>query len=121
VWWHSDAEAPILWSETDEQTIATLQIDQLVSIVGNKRREFGCRLDLFPPKRFALDRLPLLPLPGQTPDYELSLRGQISAELREKVILIRRDVPLVRELLLNPSPILEVPISYDQQESAQPY
>lgn len=116
LWWHSHVERPVVWSRTDEETIEALRIDQLVSIVGNKRREFGCRLDLFSPRRFTLDRLPLLPLPGQTPDNELSLRGQILAELREKVILIRRDVPLVPELLLNPSSIQEVPVSFDQQD-----
>lgn len=56
VWWHSHGDSPILWSDTDEQTIATLQIDQLVSIVGNKRHEFACRLDQFQPERATFDR-----------------------------------------------------------------
>ena len=114
VWWHSHAEAPILWSETDEQTIATLQIDQLVSIVGNKRHEFACRLDQFQPERATFDRIPLVPLHEEILGDDESLRRQITAELREKLTPVRRDVPLVPELLLNPSSTLEFPISFDQ-------
>jgi len=116
LWWHSHAEADITWSETDEKTIEALQIEQLVSIVGNKRHEFGCRLDQFSPKRLTFDRLPLIPTPDEKPDDEESLRKRIMAELREKVTLIHREFSLVPELFLNPSSTLEIQIPFDQPE-----
>ena len=119
LWWHSHAEADITWSDTDERTIEGLQIEQLVSIVGNKRHEFGCRLDQFSPKRLTFDRLPLIPTPGEKADDEESLRTQIMGELREKVTLIHREFSLVPELFLNPSSTLEIQIPFDEQESPQ--
>lgn len=116
LWWHSHAEGPILWSDTDERTIETLQIDQLVSIVGNKRHEFGCRLDRFSPERVTLDSLPLLPTPDDIPVDEELLRRQVTAELREKVTLIRREFSPVPELFLAGSGTLEIPIPFDAQE-----
>lgn len=119
LWWHSHAEGRILWSDTDERTIEALQIDQLVSIVGNKRHEFGCRLDQFSPKRLTLDGLPLLPTPDEIPEDQEPLRKKIMAELREKVTLIRRDISLVPELFLNPSSTLEIPVPFEEEESPQ--
>ena len=119
LWWHSHAEANITWSDTDEKTIEALQIEQLVSIVGNKRHEFGCRLDRFSPKRLTLDELPLIPAPDGLPDDEESLRRQIMAELREKVTLIHREFSVVPELFLNPSSTLEIPIPFDEAEPPQ--
>lgn len=119
LWWHSHAEGRILWSDTDKRTIEALQIDQLVSIVGNKRHEFGCRLDQFSPKRLTLDGLPLLPTPDETPEDQEPLRKKIMAELREKVTLIRRDISLVPELFLNPSSTLEIPVPFEEEESPQ--
>ena len=116
LWWHSHAEADITWSDTDEKTIEGLQIEQLVSIVGNKRHEFGCRLDQFSPKRLTFDKLPLNPTPGERPGDEESLRRQVMAELREKVALIYREFSVVPELFLNPSSTLEIPIPFDEPE-----
>lgn len=87
--------------------------------MGNKRHEFRCRLDQFSPARSTRDGLPLLPIHEETPNDVESLRGQILAELREKVTLIRRDVPLVPELLLTPSSTLEIPIPFDEQDQPQ--
>jgi hypothetical protein len=114
VWWHSHAEGDIYWSDTDEETIERFQIDQLISIVGNRRLNFGCRLDQFSPKRLTVNNLPLLPLPEESPGDEESLRQRIMAELREKVTLIRRDVMLVPEVFLDPSSTLEIPIGFDE-------
>lgn len=117
VWWHSHADGPILWSPTDEETIQALQIDRLVSIVGNKRHEFACRLDEFVPTRRTFDGLPLVPIPEETPGDEGSLRRQLLAELREKVILVHREVSLEPELFFNSSSRLEMVIPFDDQES----
>lgn len=120
VWWHSHAEADITWSDTDEKTIEALQIEQLISIVGNKRHQFGCRLDQFSPKRLTLNRLPLIPTRDEKPDDEESLRGQIMAELREKVTLIRRETSLDPEVFFAPSgSTLEIPVPFDEPEPPQ--
>ncbi len=114
LWWHSHAEGQIYWSETDEQTIEALRIDQLVSIVGNRRMGFACRLDQFSPKRLTLENLPLLPLRDEAPEDEELLRRQILAELREKVTLFRRDISLVPEVFLDPSSTLEIPVAFEE-------
>jgi len=114
LWWHSHAEADTTWSGTDEKTIEALQIEHLVSIVGNKRHEFRCRLDRFLPKRLTLDGLPLIPAADAKPDDEGSLRRQVMAELREKVTLLYRETPLEPELILDPSSTIEIPISFDE-------
>lgn len=119
LWWHSHAEADVTWSDTDEKTIEAFQIEQLVSIVGNKRHEFGCRLDQFCPKRLTFDKLPLIPTPDEQPDDEESLQKQIMAELREKVTLIYREFSVVPELFLNPSSTLEIPIPFAEPEPPQ--
>lgn len=120
LWWHSHAEADITWSDTDEKTIEAFQIEQLVSIVGNKRHEFGCRLDQFSPERLTFDRLPLTPTPNGKPDDEESLRKQIMAELREKVTLIHRETSLVPEIFLDPSSsTVEIAIPFDEPEPPQ--
>ncbi len=114
LWWHSHAEADITWSDTDEKTIEALQIERLVSIVGNKRHEFGCRLDQFSPKRLTFDRLPLIPTADEGPQDAEALREQLLAELREKVTLIHREFSDVPELFFNPSSLLEIPIPFDE-------
>ena len=119
LWWHSHADGPIFWSNTDEETITSLQIEQLVSIVGNKRCEFGCRLDQFTPKRLTVDGLPLIPLQDLALEDEESLRRQIFGELREKVTLIQRDVSTVPEIFLDSSCVLEIPIPFDEHEPPQ--
>ena len=116
VWWHSHAEADVTWSDTDERTIAGLQIEQLVSIVGNKRHQFRCRLDHFSPRRVTADGLPLLPGPDGRPSDEGTLRQQVLAELREKVTLIHREYSEVPEIFFNPSSTLEIPVTFDEAE-----
>lgn len=121
VWWHSHAEADITWSETDEKTIERLQIERLVSIVGNKRHQFGCRLDQFLPKRLTFDRLHLIPTPDGSPADEGALRQQVMVELREKVTLIHREYSEVPEIFFNPSSTLEIPITFDEAEPPHPH
>jgi len=119
LWWHSHAEGQIFWSKTDEETIQSLRIDPLLSIVGNKRREFRCRLDLFSPDRITLDSLPLLPLPNDLPADPDSLRREVLAELREKLSLFRREVSLVPELILGASEALEIQVPFEEPEPRQ--
>lgn len=116
LWWHSHAEGQIFWSKTDEETIEGLRIDPLLSIVGNKRHEFRCRLDLFSPDRVTMDSLPLLPLPNDLPANPDSLRREVVAEMREKLRLVRREVSPVPELILGAAETLEVPIPFEEPE-----
>ena len=117
LWWHSHAEAQIFWSQTDEETIEGLRVDPLLSIVGNKRHEFRCRLDLFSPDRITLDSLPLLPLPTDCPADSKSLRQELVAELREKMRLVRREVSPVPELIFGAAEVLEIPIPFEEPEA----
>jgi hypothetical protein len=117
LWWHSHAEADIGWSQTDEKTIEALRIEQLVSIVGNKRHDFTCRMDRFSPERVTLDGLPLVPA-DEEPSVDDPIRQQVIAELREKVTLIHRDVSDVPEIFLDPSTTLEIAIPFDEQQRA---
>lgn len=118
VWWHSHADGNIHWSETDEETIETMQIDRLISIVGNKRHEFGCRLDLFLPNRATFDGLSLIPIADRNGRDE-SLRNEVLAELREKVTLIVRETPIGHELVLDPSNTVEFEIPFQEDRSRE--
>lgn len=119
LWWHSHAEGQIFWSKTDEATIESLRIDPLLSIVGNKRHEFRCRLDLFSPDRLTLDSLPLLPLPNNAPADPDSLRREVLAELRAKLDLFRREVFPEPELIIGASETLDIPIPFEGPEPHQ--
>lgn len=88
VWWHSHGEMDVEWSATDLQTISELPGEFFVSIVGNKKSEFVCRIDIFAPSRLVIDDLDLVPLPGPMSeglDDLRSLRRAIQAEITEKV------------------------------------
>lgn len=91
VWWHSHAEADVHWSLTDQKTIKGFLGDYLISIVGNKRGEFLCRLDTPAPAPQTIEDLPLILLdePAGADDPELGpLRRAILGEIREKVRIL---------------------------------
>lgn len=115
LWWHSHAEGEVGWSDTDERTIEGLQINGLVSIVGNKRHQFRCRMDRFSPKRLVLDGLHLIPAAAEETD-DASLREHVMSELREKVTLIHREYSEVPEIFLDPGSPIEIPLSFDEAE-----
>ena len=119
LWWHSHADGSIFWSDTDEETIASLHIDQLISIVGNKRHEFRCRLDRFSPRRLTFDGIHLLPIHDDSPEDEDRLWKETLVELQEKVTLIRREVSMVPELFFDSSGSVEIVIPFDEQEPPQ--
>ncbi len=88
VWWHSHGGMDVNWSRTDEETIRNFPGDYLISIVGNKRGEVLCRLDIFAPSPQTIDSLDLVPLNG--PEVEAiadsdAQRREVLAEIREKV------------------------------------
>lgn len=53
-WWHSHGDMPAYFSQTDRETIARFSGDFLVSIVGSRRGEFACRLDILRPFEVSL-------------------------------------------------------------------
>jgi len=93
VWWHSHGDLDLEWSAVDEATIETFGSDVLVSVVGNRRGEFRCRLDLFQPARKVLDGLPLMPLGPSDPE-DLELRALIQTEIKVKVKVLEEEVTL---------------------------
>ena len=95
LWWHSHADMEVEWSETDEQTIAGLPGDYMLSIVGNKAGAFACRLDVLRPSRQVFGDLPLTVLAGAEDEVdERSLRTAILAEMCRTLQVITRDVEL---------------------------
>ena len=83
LWWHSHVNGSCFWSGIDTGTIdkALLGDDWMLSIVGNKKGEYKCRLDTYDPVRIALDELSLQL--QQTVD--VGLWKQLKAEVKEKV------------------------------------
>lgn len=92
VWWHSHGDQDLEWSDVDEATIEAFGSDALISVVGNRRGEFRCRLDLFQPERKILDGLPLLPL-GRSAPEDPELQAVIERELKAKVKVLEEEAP----------------------------
>ena len=88
VWWHSHGDSDLHWSSTDNDTIEAFPGDYIISIVGNKKGEFLCRLDVSSPSRVEFDGFTLVPLEepkgGGTQDIE-ALRQTIQEEIGEMV------------------------------------
>lgn len=66
LWWHSHGTMAVMWSGTDDNNIEETWAckdspagDWFVSIVGNKRKEFRTRLDLYEPFRATVDNMAL--------------------------------------------------------------
>lgn len=94
VWWHSHGENDLYWSVTDHDTIEAFPGEYIISIVGNKKGEFLCRLDVSSPSREAFEGLNLVPLEEQRMEspYDLeTLRQTIQREIRE---MVKRVLPL---------------------------
>lgn len=83
LWWHSHVDGSVFWSSIDTGTInkALLGDDWMLSIVGNKKGEYKCRLDTYDPVRVALDELPL----QLQQVVDVGLWTQLKAEIKEKV------------------------------------
>lgn len=59
--WHSHVNMPPEFSGTDFTNMNGIRRDRpMVFIVANKRRELRCRVEIHTPKRYAIDRIPLL-------------------------------------------------------------
>lgn len=63
LWWHSHADMKAYFSTTDDNTIdeadmQTTEDNWQLSIVGNKRGEMRCRLDVYAPFRYTIDDIP---------------------------------------------------------------
>jgi len=63
LWWHSHVNMPVFWSSTDNNTAGDYDIELpednwFLSIVGNKKGEILCRLDIFDPIRITLNKIP---------------------------------------------------------------
>ena len=91
LWWHSHDNMPAFWSSTDEATAGGFGNGWMLSIVGNKRKEYRVRLDLYDPIRLTLDGLNFQIL---LLENEL-LQNEIEAEIRAKV---RTRQPLIRRV-----------------------
>ena len=97
LWWHSHVDGELYWSETDLGTIERFPGNQMISIVGNRKGELLCRLDLFAPRRKRLENLPLVvvnEIEG-TAGLDLeTLRHEVQTEIRTKVKMLLPMEPL---------------------------
>lgn len=85
LWWHSHVNMSCFWSKTDEDT--ALQLAKggwFLSIVGVKRGEYLCRLDIDQPVPITLDELEL----KVYYPVDDSLRAEIEKEVRAKVTVM---------------------------------
>lgn len=83
LWWHSHANMGVFWSGTDTNTQKTCfkGSDWLVSIVGNRKGEFLCQVNIFKPFHFVLEKLPLV---IHYPQIEADVTEEIRAKVKEK-------------------------------------
>lgn len=110
VWWHSHGETEVYWSPTDEETISTFPGEYLISIVGNRRGQFLCRLDSFARAQETIVGLDLVPLDEPTAEGACGTDAQRRAVLRE----IREKVRIF--LPLDPVELQEWMIAMETQE-----
>jgi|GEM_PF-4819434 len=87
-WWHSHVKFAAHWSGTDEDTAKNLDMDFLIALVGNKRREFRLRFDLFRPVRLVFDNLPLhvvtAPIAGVTAAAQRDIAALVHSGREQK-------------------------------------
>jgi len=81
LWWHSHASMGVFWSGTDESTAGKFGNGWMLSLVGNRRGEYLCRLDLYEPIRLTLDGLEF----SVRFEPDAGLRSAIEAEVEAKV------------------------------------
>ena len=84
LWWHSHVNMPVFWSGTDLATMEDFDTEfkennWILSIVGNKRKEILCRLDLFEPFRITFDKLPW------EIDFNCEMNNEISKLVEEEI------------------------------------
>lgn len=117
VWWHSHGGMDVNWSRTDQETIGKFPGDFLISIVGNQRGEFLCRLDIFAPSPQTLNDLPLVALDElglQAPREPGPLRREVLAEIREKVRIFLPVEPVeLQEWVIASEPEHQIEVDLD--------
>lgn len=86
LWWHSHVDMPAFWSQTDTNTIDDFNTEQtadnyFISLVGNKKREYKTRLDVYAPVRFTIDNLGMELVAGE------ELEKQVTDDMTKKIII----------------------------------
>lgn len=80
LWWHSHADMPVAWSDTDEETLGHLPGEWWVAVVTNRRGDLQCRLDRYAPVRRTW-HLPLHEVPGERVADQAALERTIEEEI----------------------------------------
>ena len=80
LWWHSHCNMATFWSGTDTGTIEKFSNNWMLSIVGNKKGEYRCRIDIYDPFRITIDEIPM-----KYVHVEDDFDERIKAEVKEKV------------------------------------
>ncbi len=83
-WWHSHGDGEVYWSETDLETIERFPGNRMISLVGNRKGELLCRLDLFSPLRERLVGLPLVLLDETAKEAAVDL-DRLCEEIQEEI------------------------------------
>ena len=82
LWWHSHCNMECFWSTTDKTTIEKFCNKWMLSIVGNKKGEYLCRLDMYSPFRITIDKIPIIHF-----HVDGDIDERIKKEIKEKVSL----------------------------------
>ena len=85
LWWHSHVNGGCFWSHTDDQTMERFRNGWMIAIVGNKRKEYLARIDLYEPVRLTIDGLTIEMY--HPPDVELE--KALKKEVQQKVKTIK--------------------------------
>lgn len=82
VWWHSHANMNVFWSGTDSDTAKKFGNGWMVSVVGNRRGEYKCRLDVYDPI-YIFDENALFAI--ELPTLTKEMKSSIDEEVKDKV------------------------------------
>jgi len=82
LWWHSHADMGVFWSGTDTSTMKALMvdIDWMLSIVVNKKRELRARVDFREPLEMHVDNLKVM-----VDTMHIVDEDELKKEVKEKV------------------------------------
>lgn len=82
LWWHSHANMGVFWSGTDIATMTKLGLnnDWQISIVGNRKHELKCRVNIYKPFHYHADNLD-----WEVESMESKIPQEILDEVKEKV------------------------------------
>jgi hypothetical protein len=91
LWWHSHVDMGVFWSSTDDTTAKDLAENGggwFLSIVGNKRGEYKCRLDMNTPFRILWDNIPVSVVVDQTDAFLAAIQVEVAEKVSTRTFAV---------------------------------